>query len=162
MKKNILKNVKGFTLIEVMVAVSIFTVVVTIGIGALMSVVSTNKKIQAQREVINGLSFALESMGRKIRVSPSVNAAGTSINITDADSGSFFNYQLMSNGRIGVSNSGTTLDVTPAGFTVTKFEAVESGTPAKKLITIRIVGSVNTSGSDKPISLQTSISPRSL
>ena len=58
---------QGFTLMEVMVAVSIFAIVVTVGIGSLLTINSTYKKSQADRQAIDGLTFTLESMSRRLR-----------------------------------------------------------------------------------------------
>lgn len=66
--KEILKKYKnGFTLIEIMVAVSIFAMVMVVGIGAVLSIVSANKRAQAYNSVITNLSFALEGMMRDLR-----------------------------------------------------------------------------------------------
>ncbi|NQV92920.1 prepilin-type N-terminal cleavage/methylation domain-containing protein, partial [Candidatus Kaiserbacteria bacterium] len=59
---------KGFSLIEIMVAVSLFSVVMTISVGALLSLIDANRKAQALNSVINNLNFALENMSRNIRV----------------------------------------------------------------------------------------------
>lgn len=58
----------GFTLIEIMVSVSIFTVIITTGIGALVSIVNTYEVTQKQKKVHDGLNYALESMTREIRL----------------------------------------------------------------------------------------------
>ncbi len=58
---------KGFTLIEMMVAVSIFAIVMMIGVGALLSLVEANRRAQAINSVVNNLNAALESMGRSVR-----------------------------------------------------------------------------------------------
>ena len=58
---------RGFTLVELIVAVGLFTVVMFIATGALLSVVALNKKAQAQQSAINNLNFALENMARSIR-----------------------------------------------------------------------------------------------
>lgn len=50
-----------------MVAVSIFSLVMMVAIGAVLSIVSANKKGQALSSVINNLNFALESMNRDLR-----------------------------------------------------------------------------------------------
>jgi prepilin-type N-terminal cleavage/methylation domain-containing protein len=57
----------GFTLVEIMVAVSIFTIVMVISIGAVLAMVSANKRSQAYSTVITNLNFALEGMIRDIR-----------------------------------------------------------------------------------------------
>lgn len=58
----------GFTLIELMVAVSIFAIVMVIGAGALLSLVQANERAQAINSVINNLNAAIEDMTRAIRV----------------------------------------------------------------------------------------------
>lgn len=57
----------GFTLIEVMVAISVFSIVVTIGIGSLITTNKAYQQSQVQRAVIDNTSFVLESMAREIR-----------------------------------------------------------------------------------------------
>jgi len=63
------KNKKrGFTLIEMIVAVSLFTVVMVSGIGALVSMIDANRKAQSLRTVMDNLNFALENITRSMRV----------------------------------------------------------------------------------------------
>jgi len=64
----LVKSGKGFTLIEMMVSVSIFAIVMMIGVGALLSLVETNRRAQAINSVVNNLNAALEGMARTIRV----------------------------------------------------------------------------------------------
>lgn len=59
---------RGFSLIEMMVAVTIFAIVMMIGVGALLSLVETNRRAQAINSVMSNLNAALESMTRSIRV----------------------------------------------------------------------------------------------
>lgn len=62
------KNVlSGFTLVELIVSVGLFTAVIFVATGALLSVVALNKKAQAQQSAINNLNFALENIARSIR-----------------------------------------------------------------------------------------------
>lgn len=58
---------KGFTIIEMMIAIAIFLIVITIGISALMNLYSVNRKAQNMRNILDGLSFAMEDMSRNIR-----------------------------------------------------------------------------------------------
>jgi prepilin-type N-terminal cleavage/methylation domain-containing protein len=64
---------QGFTLMEVMVAVSIFTIVVVVGIGALLTINNTYRKSQVDRKSIDSLSYTLESMSRRIRTATTWN-----------------------------------------------------------------------------------------
>lgn len=57
----------GFTLIEMIVALAVFSVVVTIAVGALLALISTNEQLQSEQSVMTNLSFALDSMAREIR-----------------------------------------------------------------------------------------------
>jgi prepilin-type N-terminal cleavage/methylation domain-containing protein len=67
------KAVRGFTLIEMMVAVTIFAIVMMVGVSALLSLVATNRRAQAINSVMNNLSAALEGMSRSIRVGTNYN-----------------------------------------------------------------------------------------
>ena len=58
---------KGFTLIELMVSVTIFIVVMVISLGALLSISAAERKAEALKTVMNNLNFGLESMARTIR-----------------------------------------------------------------------------------------------
>jgi type II secretory pathway pseudopilin PulG len=49
------------------VALAVFSVVVTISVGALLSLIATNGQLQSERTVMTNLSFALDSMTREIR-----------------------------------------------------------------------------------------------
>jgi len=74
--KIIHKNKRAFTLIEVMVSVSIFTVVMLIATGAVFSIVEANKKTHSLKSVMTNLNFALESMARDMRVGFSYRCDG--------------------------------------------------------------------------------------
>lgn len=63
-----MKSVHAFTLIEIMVAVSIFAVVMLVGVGALLTMVEVNKRAQGINSVMNNLNAAMEQMSRSIRV----------------------------------------------------------------------------------------------
>ncbi len=58
---------KGFTLIELMVALTLFVMVVLAAVSALYSVNSASRRVQAMRNVLDNLNFAMESMSRTIR-----------------------------------------------------------------------------------------------
>jgi len=63
-----LKFGRGFTLIEMIVAVALFVVVMVSSIGALLSMVDANRKAQALRTVMDNLNFAVENVTREMRV----------------------------------------------------------------------------------------------
>jgi len=74
----------GFTLIEMIVSLAVFSVVITIAVGALLSLIAGNEQLQSQQSIMTNLSFALDSMTREIRTGyyyycdarPNYNAGG--------------------------------------------------------------------------------------
>jgi prepilin-type N-terminal cleavage/methylation domain-containing protein len=82
----------GFTIIEMIVSLGLFSVVVTIAMGALLMLVAANNNVPGEQAVMTNLSFALDSMTREIRVgteyycnSRSDYSAGGSANIFDGN-----------------------------------------------------------------------------
>jgi prepilin-type N-terminal cleavage/methylation domain-containing protein len=59
---------KGFTLVEIMVAISIFAIVAVVAVGALLKIVDANKKAQSLETSVNNLNFIFDSMTREMRV----------------------------------------------------------------------------------------------
>jgi type II secretory pathway pseudopilin PulG len=54
-------------LVEVLVSVMIFSLVMTVALGALLSMSESNRRAESLKSVINNLNFALDSMSRTIR-----------------------------------------------------------------------------------------------
>jgi prepilin-type N-terminal cleavage/methylation domain-containing protein len=57
----------GFTLVEMMVAVFVFSVVMVLSTGAIFNIISANKTSQAIKSVMDNLNSAIDSMSREIR-----------------------------------------------------------------------------------------------
>ncbi len=69
MNHNKLQNKNGgFTLIEIIVSLALFTTVAVIAVGALLRIMDANKKSISIKTVTNNVNFALESMTREMRV----------------------------------------------------------------------------------------------
>jgi len=58
---------RGFTLIEMIVAIAVFTVVMTVTLATYLNVSDIQRKANALRVVNDNVSFALETMTREIR-----------------------------------------------------------------------------------------------
>ena len=69
---------RGFTLLEMIVSLGIFTVVAVIAVGALVRTVSLNRQAQTLQSSMNNISFALESMSRELRVASEIYCGGHS------------------------------------------------------------------------------------
>lgn len=59
---------RGFTLVEMIVAVGLFTVVMLISLAALLSLIDANRKARSIESVMNNLNIALDGMVRNIRM----------------------------------------------------------------------------------------------
>ena len=79
---------KGFTLVEMIVAVGLFSVVMLVSVGALLSLVSASRKTQALHAVMNNLNIALDSIVRSVRMGSNYHCGGGSYTTTqDCQSG---------------------------------------------------------------------------
>jgi len=65
--KIISKNNKGFTLIETLVSLALFSIVLVITGGVIVSIIQVNKKNQAVSSVVNNLNYSIDSMIRDIK-----------------------------------------------------------------------------------------------
>ncbi len=66
--KNKNKNKKaGYTIIETMIAVSIFIIIIMIGMEALLNANLLHNKSQNMRSIMDNLSFVMEDMSRNLR-----------------------------------------------------------------------------------------------
>lgn len=66
---------KGFTLLEMIVAIGVFSIAILISIGAFLNLENAEKKIQADIETQNNLRFALEIMSKEIRTGTSYHCS---------------------------------------------------------------------------------------
>ncbi len=70
---------RGFSLVEMMVAVSLFAVVMMVAVGALLSLVDANRKARVLESVMNNLNISLDSMVRAIRMGSTFDCGSTLI-----------------------------------------------------------------------------------
>lgn len=86
---------KGFTLVEIMVATSIFMIIMLIAIGALVVGSDAARRAERMRFAIDNVNFAIENISRSIRM-------GT-------------NYTCVTTGSIPMTSSPATQDCTSGG-----------------------------------------------
>lgn len=60
-------SARGFTLIEMLVSVALFSVVMTIVAAAYMNLINLDRQTRATNDIVNNLSFAVDTMARSIR-----------------------------------------------------------------------------------------------
>ncbi len=102
---------RGFTLIELMVAVGLFALVMTLAAGAYLMMINANRQAQALATGINNLSFGLETMTRDIRTGTDYCGGSScppgTFTFTNVN-GQTVTYELVENG--------TTCNGAPAGY----------------------------------------------
>jgi prepilin-type N-terminal cleavage/methylation domain-containing protein len=64
----LMKRKNGFTLVELMVAIAVFSIVMVTAMSALLNVIDANNKARAIKSAINNVSMALESISKEMRM----------------------------------------------------------------------------------------------
>lgn len=76
-KKTLSSKQRGFTLIEMLVAVGLFSVVMLVAVSVILSIIGNNRKAQGINNVVNNLNFAIESMVRDMKTGYQYECDGT-------------------------------------------------------------------------------------
>ena len=81
-------NESGFTLVELLVSLAIFSIVVIAALGAMLSIADANRRVQKTRAILDNLSLSIESMARNLRLGSNYHCekiSGNSIPTTGLD-----------------------------------------------------------------------------
>lgn len=125
------KLTAGLSLIEMLVSVTLFSTIMIVAVGALLSIVEGNRKAQSYRTVVDSFDFALENIVRNIRLGSGYSTSGSScgggagwteISFTSFD-GRGFTYRLSRESIERTIRSGAgseTLSLTPPGVPVSR------------------------------------------
>jgi prepilin-type N-terminal cleavage/methylation domain-containing protein len=163
----------GFTIIEMIVSIGIFTVVAVAAVAALTSVIEANRRTQSLTESNNNLNFVLQSMVREIRNGFNYGCGVSDpFNAEDCPSGSSA-FGFVNSARDGVGfklNNGRIEDengdpITPEQVTVEHLEfrvdgATNSNKQARVEISIQI--EAGTDDAKQKLNLQTTATQRLL
>jgi len=96
---------KGFTLIEMLVSIALFSIVLVIILGAMLTIINVNRRAQALASVINNFNASIESMNRVIK---SAEPGSIEVdNITTDGSGD--NISLIINNQYNLVGAGSLL-----------------------------------------------------
>lgn len=142
----------GYTLIELMVAVGLFALVMTLVTGSYLVMIGINRNVQSVSTGINNLSFALEDMTRNIRTGTNYSSATGNTFSYKETGGQTIQYSL-SNGTIQESKGGGfPSPLTDPSVTITSLTFYPAGTTAgdslQSRVTIIVSGDVP-SGSNR-------------
>ena len=143
------KTKRGFTIVELMVALTVFTFVMVIISGAVISIFNANQKSKTLRSVMDNLNFTMESMNRTIRfgkdyhcgpaipsfpITVPLDCGGVGSNtMTVLGSNGITTTYALSSGRITKTASGVTTYFTSPDVNIT-------------ILTFRVYGSTPYSG----------------
>ena len=72
--KHITHNKKGFTLIEILVAITIFSILITIVLGIFSSTLQIRQRYNQIKEIEDNARYTMELMSREIRMAQSIDA----------------------------------------------------------------------------------------
>lgn len=154
---------KGFTLIEMIVAVGVFTVAITIILASFLNITDIQRKTAAIRTINDNLNFSLEIMMREIRsgTSYSIGGGGTSLSIVNNYKKNIVYSLNTVNNRIEKSEEGgIPMALTAPEVKITKLFFVVNNS-FQPIVTIIISGETGESEKTKSVfNLQTTISQR--
>lgn len=86
---------RGYTLVELIVSVAIFSIVMLVAGAAFLTLISLDRKARATNDVVTNLSYVVDSMERSIRTGTGYSAsAGSSFSFTDGQ-GRAVSYRLV-------------------------------------------------------------------
>ncbi len=115
-------SLRGFTLIEIIVSVGIFSMVMLVVTAAYLAIITLDKEARATNEVVANLSFAVDSIGRNVRTGTSYSCAGagngtcSQLSFLDTD-GRTVTYLLRNDGTVGQCTSGVCTSATAVSLT---------------------------------------------
>ncbi|MDE2021326.1 MAG: type II secretion system protein [Patescibacteria group bacterium] len=168
-----MKKFRGYTLVELIVAVGLFALVMVLASGAYLIMIGANRQAQSVSTGINNLSFALESMTRTIRTGSGYNCAGigdcvggTSFSLLD-ENGATVTYSLVGSSiqknTAGVLSTLTDPSVTVSSLTFYAYgtKPTTAGDYRQARVTIIVSGTVSSGpGKTEPFTVETGATMR--
>ena len=164
-----MKNKRGYTLVELIVAVGLFAFIMMLASGAYLVMIGINRQVQGIATGIDNLAFALETMTRTVRTgtSYSCNSSGDCSN-GDSDfsvvdsSGNTVDYAL--SGGV-ITQNGVALTDPSVTVSSLMFYASGTGKPTsdylQSRVTIIVSGTVSSGpGKTEPFTVETGATMR--
>lgn len=164
---------KGFTLVEMMVSVALFSMVMLAGMAALLTLVNENRKAQALNSVMTDLNFTMESMARTIRTGYNIDcvgagrdcrSGGASISLIDQD-GAPITYRFdpvddrLERNNNPLTSQNVVIDTDQSNFYVTGAEP-GPGNTEQPVVRIILTGTAQVGEEVVDFALQTTVAQR--
>lgn len=125
-----LKRERGYTLLELIVSVGIFSIIMLIVTSAYLMLIHLDRKARATSDVITNLTFVVESMSREIRTGTNYRCNTTGTNCTSG--GTSFRYSDSRSPSRTITYALQTNAQTQKGQVMV---TVDSGTPVTSSLT---------------------------
>lgn len=108
---------KGYTLIELMTAISIFIIVMTISMGSILGIFDASRKSRSLKAVMNNLNLAIETMSKEMRYGKNYHCGGgTLADPQDCPEGqSLFGFLSSDGEQIAYRHNGAAIEKSVAG-----------------------------------------------
>lgn len=153
---------RGYTLLELIVSVGIFSLVMLAVSSAYLSLIKLDRETRATSDILNNLSFAVDSVGREIRTgkdydcTPSTSSLdictstpGTSLSFVDSN-GRTVVYSVSSSRQIIQTVNGSVSELTDPRISIDSLLFYVRGVGStvdgtQPQVTISVQGSVTTS-----------------
>ncbi len=168
MRKKNFKKEKGFTLVELLVSIAIFSIVMVVILGAVITIMDANRKARSLSLIMNNLDLAIESMTRSIKTGDYMSGGDPrnddKIEVKDQYgkeviytlTGTSITKEIDSNGPVPI----TSPEIEISDF---KIDAVQTGQGRQPRFIIRIKGSAKVGPRvTSEFSIQTTVSQRNL
>lgn len=165
-KPPLFRLARGYTLIELIVAIGVFGIVVTLAAGAYFVVLGITRQAQANATAVDNFSFALEKMTRSIRSGTNYAVLGDSFSFTNA-AGDSVTYErsgsVIEETKDGKTNTLTDPSIVIDHLDFRLFGSERGGADGQPRVTITISGSIEAGpGETLPFEIQTGATMRGI
>ncbi len=179
-QKSKIKNQNfGFTLLEVIVSLGVFSIAILISLSSIFAISDAQKKAVALQNALDNLRFAIEAVSKEIRTGSSFHcgsdislvpqdcSGGSSFTFLNAEGQTVTYYQSASNQLLKKVGADLPQSVTAAVVKVERLVFYVSGAPEgdkrQPRVTLIIEGKVSpTSRTETRLQLETTVSQRKL
>ena len=156
----------GLTMIELIVAIGIFSLVIGMTVGIFVLALSNQRRIIALRNTEDNIRFTIEAMAREIRTGKNFSSGGNSISFTNAK-GEVVIYRLNNSAVEKSSDGGVNYSTVTSAETIVNYlnfylmgQATGDGLEPRITITIGVTSII--SGQTANLKIQTTVSERLL
>lgn len=171
---------RGYSLLELIVSLGIFSMVMLVVTGAYITLIDLDRQARANNQLAASLSFAIESMARSMRTgteyacnanpsSPNCSSGGASISFRDSQNQTIA-YRLKTDGSIGQCAGSLCTDATAISLTDPRIDietirfyvrGVGTGDSTQPNVTFSVSGTMTTErGETTSFSIQTGATQR--